>query len=175
MTPRSRLQIFSANAGEGETKDTNPSHFKGDDLPVEQVSWHDCQDFLRKLSKRAGKKVRLLTEAEWEYCCRAGSTTDYYFGDDETSLGKYAWFSENSKQSTHPVGSLAPNAWGLFDMHGNVWQWCEDWYDTEQKYRVLRGGSWGSGSGFCRAAYRLGYAPANRDGDVGLRVVLCSR
>ncbi len=136
----------------------NPSYFKGDDLPVERVSWKDAQRFLEKLNQKEQKgRYRLPTEAEWEYACRAGSATKYSFGNDEGRLGEYAWYDKNSGGKTHPVGQKKPNAWGLYDMHGNVWEWCSDWYDkdyyrnspsrnpkgpTNGRYRVLRGGSW---------------------------------
>jgi formylglycine-generating enzyme required for sulfatase activity len=109
----------------------NPATFKGNDLPVEQVSWEDCQKFLAKLKKKAGEGMvcRLPTEAEWEYACRAGSKTEYCFGFDVDSLGEYAWFGERIDGKTHPVGQKEPNAWGLYDMHGNVWEWCADWYE----------------------------------------------
>ena len=151
----------------------NPSHFKGsDDLPVESVSWHDAIAFCNKLSEREGLKpyyqldaatrsggegYRLPTEAEWEYACRAGSTTRYSFGDDAASLGEYAWFNGNSGGKTHPVGQKRPNAFGLYDMHGNVWEWCWDVYaaynanspgadpdgPSGASGRVIRGGCWG--------------------------------
>ena len=105
----------------------NPSYFKGDNLPVEQVSWNDCQEFIRKLNlQEGGNKYRLPTEAEWEYTCRAGTTTRFCFGDSESRLGDYAWYSSNSSSKTHPVSRKKPNVWGLYDMHGNVWEWCED-------------------------------------------------
>jgi formylglycine-generating enzyme required for sulfatase activity len=100
---------------------TNPSYFKGANLPVEQVSWDDAVEFCKKLSQKEGKTYRLPTEAEWEYACRAGTTTKFSFGDDESQLGEYAWYGKNSGMKTHPVGKKKPNAWGLFDMHGNVW------------------------------------------------------
>ena len=96
------------------------------------VSWDDCQQFLGKLNAKVGTgagKFALPTEAQWEYACRAGSTTRYCFGDDESQLGEYAWYDANSDSKTHPVGEKKPNAWGLYDMHGNVLEWCEDWYD----------------------------------------------
>jgi formylglycine-generating enzyme required for sulfatase activity len=125
---------------------------------VEQVSWADCQNFAAKVKEKARKGMicRLPTEAEWEYACRAGSKTDYCFGDDPTKLSEYAWYDANSEQKTHPVGRKKPNAWGLYDVHGNVWEWCQDWYGEDYyenspaddpkgpdsgPARVLRGGS----------------------------------
>jgi formylglycine-generating enzyme required for sulfatase activity len=162
----------------------NPSHFKGDDnCPVEQVSWEDCQKFCEKLRQRDGRPYRLPTEAEWEHACRAETTTEYYTGDGEDALKRAGWYLGNSDRKTHPAGKLAPNKWGLYDMHGNVWQWCQDWYgpyptgDVEDQkgpskgeYRVLRGGSWGHFPEHCRAAYRLRNAPADRYGNAGCRV-----
>jgi formylglycine-generating enzyme required for sulfatase activity len=126
---------------------------------------------------------RLPTEAEWEYACRAGSKTEYCFGDDPGLLGEYAWYESNSDKKTHPVGQKKPNGWGLYDMHGNVWEWCEDWKDDYSagvvsdpkgpeigSCRVLRGGSWLVAPGICRSAFRARYAPSFRN-YFGLRVV----
>jgi formylglycine-generating enzyme required for sulfatase activity len=162
----------------------NPSAFKGDDYPVECVSWADCQKFCEKLSLRDGRRYRLPTEAEWEYACRAGTTGEYSSGNGENALRKVGWYAGNSNDRTNPVGGLAPNAWGLYDMHGNVWEWCADWYapypvgivrDYQGPmfggFRVLRGGSWGHIPGYCRAADRGNrYAPSARLHYYGCRV-----
>ena len=125
----------------------NPSHFQGNPQnPVESVSYDDAEVFCIKLNGMTGHKYRLPTEAEWEYACRAGTTTDYYFGDDYRQLGNYAWYEDNSGLIAHPVGQKLPNAWGLYDMHGNVEEWCQE--------GVNRGGSWGSSPAFCRSATR---------------------
>jgi len=169
----------------------NPSRFEdcGGDCPVEEVSWEDCQAFCRKLSTRTGREVRLPSEAEWEYACRAGTTTRFSFGDSDSLLARYAWFYNNSNSKTHAVGEKSPNAWGLYDMHGNVWEWCEDvWHDNyegaptdgsawtsggDQSRRVLRGGSWNYyARRFLRSAVRLWVTPGNRDNYSGLRVVV---
>ncbi|MEK7794236.1 MAG: formylglycine-generating enzyme family protein [Candidatus Hydrogenedentota bacterium] len=161
----------------------NPSKFKGDDFPVEQVSWNDCQEFIRKLNSQGEGLFNLPTEAEWEYACRAGSTSAYSFAREATNLGNYAWFSENSEQSTHPVGLKKPNSWGLYDVHGNVWEWCADWYGdypsgavTDPKgassgsVRVLRGGSWFFIASTCRSAKRYYFYPTNSNLNYGFRV-----
>jgi formylglycine-generating enzyme required for sulfatase activity len=152
---------------------TNPSNFKGSQNPVEKVSWDDAVEFCRNLSampaeKKAGYIYRLPTEAEWEYACRAGTTTEYSFGDSDSALGDYAWYDENSGRTTHPVGGKKPNPWGLYDMHGNVFEWCQDWHGDYPSgsvtdptgaavgsYRVYRGGSWDYYSGVCRSAIRF--------------------
>jgi uncharacterized protein (TIGR02996 family) len=164
-----------------------PSRFKGDNRPVENVSWNDCQEFCKKLSQRDGKRYRLPTEAEWEYACRAGTTTPYCSGTGLEALRKVGWCGYAGKYGSakemKPVGQLQPNAWGLVDMHGNVWEWCQDWYgpysheDNKDQQgadsgdsRVLRGGSWCSNAVYCRAASRGRSEPAFRNGEFGLRV-----
>jgi formylglycine-generating enzyme required for sulfatase activity len=169
---------------------TNPSVFRQLRNPVEQVSWEDAVEFCKRLSelteeKAAGRVYRLPTEAEWEYACRAGSTTKYSFGDDEGQLRDYAWFDVNSSSKTHRVGQKQQNAWGLFDMHGNVWEWCADWYGEYPKEpltdpvgpakglsRVDRGGSWNSGAAYCESSSRLRFNLANRPHYIGFRVAL---
>jgi formylglycine-generating enzyme required for sulfatase activity len=159
------------------------------------VSWDDAVAYCKKVSERTGRAVRLPTEAEWEYACRAGSTTAYAFGDDAAQLEKYAWamkhawFTKNSGSTTHDVGGKQPNAWRLYDMHGNVWEWCSDWYkeyypSTKQsdptgpssgKHRVLRGGSFNLFADFCRSAIRNGGTPGVRNNWVGFRVCVDSK
>ncbi|KAF5430766.1 Formylglycine-generating enzyme, partial [Candidatus Methanophagaceae archaeon] len=164
-----------------------PSDFKGDDLPVERVSWDKVQEFIKKLNEKEGTdKYRLPSEAEWEYACRAGTTTKYSFGDSESELGKYAWYGENSGDKTHPVGQKKPNPWGLYDMHGNVWEWVQDkWHGNydgahtdgsaresgDGAYRVVRGGSWFNTARSCRSAIRPYDAPGNRFNTLGFRLL----
>ena len=171
----------------------NPSEHKGDNKPVEKVSWHDAVAYCAKLTgkeKAAGRvpggyEYRLPTEAEWEYACRAGTTTAFSFGDDVSKLGEYAWYGGNSSSTTHPVGEKKPNGWGLYDMHGNVWEWCQDWYanypggsvtdpqgPATGSFRVNRGGSWIDSAGYCRAALRDGNGPGYRVSHLGFRPVL---
>lgn len=152
------------------------------------VSWNDAQAFIAKLNQREGhRRYRLPTEAEWEYAARAGTTTIYSFGDDVRQLGTYAWFGEDfATGSTHPVGSKSPNAWGLYDVHGNAWEWVQDWYDdsyyarspatdptgpSSGKGKVVRGGSWHVTSGSWRTAFRKSYEPDYRGISIGFRVV----
>ena len=163
---------------------TNPSNFKGATNPVETVSWNDAAEFCKKLSEKTGKTLRLPTEAEWEYACRAGTKTAFSFGDADTGLGDYAWFNGNNGNTPRPVGQKKPNPWGLYDMHGNVWEWCADWYGDYPKgaatdpqgpasgtYRVLRGGAWFISPDFCRSAYRFINYPDIRS-SIGFRVVV---
>jgi formylglycine-generating enzyme required for sulfatase activity len=170
----------------------NPSYFKGPQNPVENVNWDDAVEFCRKLSelpeeKSGGYVYRLPTEAEWEYACRAGTTTKYSFGDSDKELGDYAWYSGNSGRTTHPVGGKQPNPWGLYDMHGNVWEWCQDWYGdypsgsvtdptgaASGSYRVIRGGSWNYYPLLCRSASRFRFSPGFRHHYLGFRVLRSS-
>jgi len=149
----------------------NPSHFNGGSLPVETVSWYDAQIFIQKLNQLSSKKFyRLPTEEEWEYACRAGSTSEYYFGDDESQLVEYAWYNSNSGRTTHPVGQKKPNEWGLCDMAGNVWEWCDSWYDRNCSYREFRGGSWNRDAENCRSAIRRCDTPDCRDNSISFRL-----
>jgi eukaryotic-like serine/threonine-protein kinase len=164
-----------------------PGFAQTDDDPVVCVSWNDAVKFCAWLSEREKKSYALPTEAQWEYACRAGATTAYSFGDDPKLLGNYAWYWENSGSCTHPVGGRKPNPWGLYDMHGNVWEWCADYYDRkyyqhspikdpqtilEANARLCRGGSWYDNAEICRAACRNRIAPGSRYVIYGLRVCL---
>ncbi|MBM3859038.1 MAG: formylglycine-generating enzyme family protein [Verrucomicrobia bacterium] len=168
---------------------SNPSNFKGAKNPVDTVNWEDCLTFVRKLGEKVpGYTFRLPTEAEWEYACRAGSSSEYCYGDDTGGLGDYAWYSNNSGSKTHTVGEKKPNTWGLYDMHGNVYEWCQDWYGnystnaetdpvgpSSGSNRVLRGGSWSRNASTCRSAIRYNFNPSNRFYIYGLRVVVVVR
>ena len=161
----------------------NPSHFKqcGGTCPVEQVSWDDAQAFISKLNQKTGKSYRLPTEAEWEYACKAGQETEYCGGNDIDSV---AWYVVNSNSTTHPGGQKQANAFGLYDMSGNAWEWVQDSYHDnyngaptdgtewagDGRGRVLRGGSWGSEPQFARASYRDRIVPAIRSSGLGLRL-----
>ena len=164
---------------------TNPSGFKGASLPVETVSWDEAQEFCKKVSEKTGQTVRLPTEAEWEFACRAGTTTTYYTADAEADLGRAAWCGANSGGKTHPVGQKEPNAFGLHDMHGNVWEWCQDSYEQykpeaavdpqappQGDARMLRGGSWDYFTRDCRSACRVAYHPRSQYYAIGFRVVV---
>ena len=167
-----------------------PSDENAPDHPVERVGWEDVVGFCEKLSalseeRKAGRVYRLPTEAEWEYACRAGTKTAYSFGDDENLLGDVAWFEVNADRRTHPVGKKKPNPWGLYDMHGNAFEWVSDWYHAFPNYpvrdpsgpargssRVRRGGSWNHPAGRCRSAHRHWGDPSDRYGDLGFRLAL---
>ena len=170
-----------------EIMETNPSEFLDDLRPVERVSWHDVQAFIRKLNaKEDTNAYRLPTEAEWEYAARAGSENAYTFGSDTNTLNQYAWYQKNSEGQSHPVGQLNPNAWGLYDMHGNVHEWCQDWFDrnyysqspsidplgpAKGLAKALRGGDWGSEDWYCRCASRSLRSPDRRSNRLGFRLV----
>jgi formylglycine-generating enzyme required for sulfatase activity len=173
---------------------SNPSYFKGNKKPVKKVSWDDANEFCRKLSNLTGGTFRLPTEAEWEYACRAGTTTAFNTGetistDQANYNGNYTYGNGRKgvdRERTTPVGSFKSNAWGLYDMHGNVWEWCSDWHGDYLKgsvsdpkgpgngrNRVLRGGSWYNDPEYCRSAYRDGFAPGFRSLNYyGFRVAL---
>jgi formylglycine-generating enzyme required for sulfatase activity len=167
--------------------ENNPSRSKGRDNPVESVSWNDVQDYIRRINNKTCKDVyRLPTEAEWEYACRAGMPSHYSFGDDPGYLDDYAWYGRNSKGKPHPIGQKNPNLWGLYDMHGNIWEWTQDWYDKEYYgkspendpvgpssgvTRVLRGGSWHTSARGLRSSCRNWARPDYRNCDIGFRLV----
>ena len=186
------LGMFEVTQGEYErVMGTNPSHHKGDPRrPVERVTWHEAVEFCRSLSSLeaeqvAGRSYRLPTEAEWEHACRAGTTTAWYSGDEESGLKSVAWYGFGWGGRSHPVGQKKPNAWGLYDMHGNVWEWCSDWHDTTYyansppedptgpasgSRRVVRGGSWFHNAPISRSAYRNPDRPSFRSHSYGFRV-----
>lgn len=167
---------------------SNPSHFKGRNRPVEQVSWHDVQRFIERLNARENTdKYRLPTEAEWEYAARAGGDGSYCFGDMVDDLVLYAWYYVNAGQKTHPVGRLKANDFGLHDMHGNVWEWCNDWYAADYfshspsedpkgpskgTLKVEKGGGWDSLADSCRSAYRHGIVPGKKNSALGFRLLM---
>lgn len=150
----------------------NPSKFFGRvNLPVENVSWNDVQEFIKKKNEQKdGYEYSLPTEDQWEYACRAGSATNYCFGNSEEELKEYAWFYKNSDGKTHPVGLKKPNAWGLYDMHGNVWEWCSNLWSPSSSPRGLRGGAWFSVPQSARSANRYNVDPAVRYSDLGFRL-----
>ena len=167
---------------------SNPSNFKGSNLPVECVSWNDCQEFIQKLNSLTGRNFRLPTEAEWEFACRGGNNSRGYKYSGSNNLGSVAWYSDgNSGDKTHPVGTKAPNELGIFDMSGNVWEWCSDWYANYTSYsqtdptgpqsgsiRVYRGGGWDDAPYMCRSSIRNFYSldPPYRISYLGLRLAL---
>jgi formylglycine-generating enzyme required for sulfatase activity len=165
----------------------------GANYPMYYVSWDDIQAFIQKLNEKEKEKgdqaifCRLPTEAEWEYAARAGSSTLYHFGDDAAQLGEYAWYDGNAGRTTHPVGEKKPNAWGLYDMHGSVWEWVQDRYDKAYyqnspnvdpkgpdagSYRVIRGGGWGGPARVARSADRYGGDPGFPDFYRGFRCAM---
>jgi formylglycine-generating enzyme required for sulfatase activity len=168
----------------------NPSFFKkcGPDCPVESVSWDDAQEFIKKLNAQSGKQYRLPTEAEWEYAARSGGKDEKWAGtSDESAVSRYAWYDKNSSRSTHKVGLKKSNGLGLYDMTGNVWEWCQDWYNEAYyddspkdnppgpdngEQRVLRGGSWLVIADSARAGYRFRVNPGIGDYTLGIRLLL---
>jgi len=173
-----------------EVMGSNPSYFStaGLDHPVEKVSWDDCQLFIAEINKLdPSHNYRLPSEAEWEYACRAGTTTRFYWGDDldSTQVDNYAWTSQNSSSTTHPVAQKIANNWGLYDMSGNVREWCEDWYHSDYvgaptdgsawisgggTHRVLRGGAWSQFTWGCRSAFRYYFSTGWSDYTLGFRL-----
>ena len=188
----SSFEMMSTEVTQGmweEVMGSNPSRFTGDlNRPVENVSWNDCQDFIDKLNDLyPSHTYRLPSESEWEYACRAGTTTRFYWGDSDSGsvMGDYCWYSSNSNSSTHPVGLKLPNDWGLYDMSGNVWEWCEDswhgsydgapvdgsaWVSSGASSRVLRGGGWNSSARDCRSANRTYDSADSRYNNLGFRL-----
>lgn len=167
---------------------SNPSKFKGcgEDCPVETITWNDAQHFIDKLNqKESGRRYRLPTGAQWEYAARTGTQAPYYTGDTEADLDRAGWYIINAYKAPHPVARKEPNSWGLYDTHGNVWEWCQDWYGQYTKesamdpsgppsgsFRVLRGGSWSDPAWNCRAALRCRAGPDGRGHYLGFRLVL---
>mgnify|MGYP002729777738 FL=1 len=162
-----------------------PSFFEGDNLPVEWVSWNDCQKFISKLNKMTGRRFRLPTEAEWEYAARGGKKSRGYQYSGSSNISDVAWYDGNSGSKTHPVGTKQANELGIYDMSGNVYEWCQDSYVSyvsasqtnptgavSGAFPVGRGGGWNCIARGCRSAFRYGYAPDDRDSYLGLRLVL---
>jgi formylglycine-generating enzyme required for sulfatase activity len=158
---------------------------QADDHPVVNVSWNDVAAFCAWLSEKEGETSQLPTEAQWEYACRAGTTTKWYSGDDEGTLKEQGWFGFNSEHKSHPMRQKTPNAWGLYGMHGNVWEWCQDWWSVDYfgasqpedptgptggSDRVNRGGSWDAGASDARVSYRGGHHPGARGENLGFRL-----
>ncbi|MGM9868598.1 MAG: formylglycine-generating enzyme family protein, partial [Sodaliphilus sp.] len=166
---------------------SNPSYFTGTNLPVENVSWEDCQSFIIKLNVLTGKKFRLPTEAEWEYAARGGNNSQGYKYSGSNTIEDVAWYIKNNNSMTHPVATKTPNELGIYDMSGNVEEWCSDWYEygyysssaqtnptgpDSGSNRVVRGGAWGFIAKFCRVSVRPKYVPDRRSFDLGLRLAL---
>lgn len=166
---------------------TNPSYFKGSKHPVEKVSWNDCQTFITKLNTLTGRTFRLPTEAEWEFAARGGNQSQGYTYSGSNTIEDVAWYTSNSGSTTHDVATKAANELGLYDMSGNVWEWCQDWYGSDYysssvinnptgpasgSYRVNRGGCWGYAAACCRVAHRGGNAPTSTYYILGFRLAL---
>ena len=193
--PTHRVMLDSYYIGETEVTQelwtavmrTNPSYFEGTQKPVEGVSWHDCQEFIMKLNRLTGKNFRLPTEAEWEYAARGGRKSKSYKYSGSNAIDNVAWYWDNAGRQTHKVKTKLPNELGIYDMSGNVWEWCQDWYGSgyyssspqsnptgpsSGSYRVLRGGSWDNDAQCCRVAYRDYNAPSRRGSYYGFRLIL---
>ena len=164
---------------------SNPSHFKGDNLPVEKVSWNDCQTFISKLNALTGKRFRLPTEAEWEFAARGGNQSRHTQYSGSSRIDDVAWYDGNSGSKTHPVKTKQPNELGIYDMTGNVYEWCQDWFGNYSSYaqtnptgagsgsrRVNRGGCWDGPPRYCRSSHRGNRTPGNSGYNLGLRLVL---
>ncbi|MDE5773684.1 MAG: formylglycine-generating enzyme family protein [Muribaculaceae bacterium] len=179
--------VYSFQIGETEVTQglwravmgTDPSYFDGNDnLPVEIVSWNDCQDFINRLNEITGKQFRLPSETEWEYAARGGNQSQGYTYSGGNNINDVAWYGGNSGSKTHPVAQKQPNELGIYDMSGNVWEWTSDWYSSDyssprnSSYRVYRGGSWNSTATSCRVANRSGLSPGGRGSNLGLRLAL---
>ncbi len=197
-TPTHSVTLSSYFMGETEVTQalwqavmgSNPSHFSGSNLPVEGVSWNDCQEFITKLNQMCasqlnGRQFALPTEAQWEYAARGGKQSQGYKYSGSNTLSNVAWYDDNSGSTTHAVGTKQANELGLYDMSGNVWEWCQDWYGSYRSsaqtdptgpssgsYRVFRGGSWGDYAGYCRVSYRHNFAPVDTSDYLGLRLSL---
>jgi formylglycine-generating enzyme required for sulfatase activity len=192
--PARNLQMKSFSLGKYEVTQAewvalmgeNPSEHEGENFPVDHVTWEMAQSFVEKLSTLTGKKYRLPSEAEWEYAARAGTSTEFYDSDDTASLDTYAWFGGNSGMDVHAVGEKKPNRFGLYDMHGNVWEWTQDcwnpnyqgapetqaaWEEGNCESRVNRGGSWFNVARMLRSAFRSRFATTLKSPYFGLRVV----
>ena len=164
---------------------TNPSYFKGDNLPVEKVTWNDCQTFITKLNQLTGNSFRLPTEAEWEFAAKGGNKSKGYTYSGSNTIGDVAWCSNNSSSKTHPVATKQANELGIYDMSGNVCEWCQDWFGsysstaqsnptgpTSDSDRMFRGGTWGSLATCCRTAYRNYHEPTFTYNILGFRLAL---
>ena len=164
---------------------SNPSEFKGDNLPVETVSWNDCQEFISKLNQKTGRRFALPTDAQWEFAARGGNKSRGYEYSGSNNIDDVAWYMDNSSVQTHPVGTKMANELGLYDMSGNVSEWCSDRYGyyssssqtdptgpSTGSYRVSRGGGWRYSASGCRSTFRSGYGPGSRYNFLGLRLVL---
>ena len=191
--PTHQVTLFSYSIGKTEVTQalwqavmgTNPSRFKGSNLPVERVSWEDCQIFIRKLNAITGKNFRLPSEAEWEFAARGGNKSRGFKYSGSNTLSNVAWYDDNSADKIHPVATKASNELGIYDMSGNVWEWCSDWdssYTSASQtnptgpisgsHRVFRGGSWVNIARGCRVSLRNSITPAGRNDDLGLRLAL---